>query len=152
MLTTHDHHVFVALMESKTINLTIKYVCSYIITLDTVLILQPTLCRQLYVNKQMITSPDSLSIVVNTKFYVFYCHKVEQILMIDAKMMYTYMTRLFHYLWFQIDNKLANGYTWRMIWYFTFTLVRKIMKQCYGIIQTFWITETPIFSGSDWYW
>ena len=70
MLTTHGYYVFVAVMESKTINLTIKYGCSYIITLDPALILQPTLCRQLYVNKQMITSPDPLLIIVNTELYV----------------------------------------------------------------------------------
>ena len=83
MLTTHHHHVFAAVMESKIINLTIKYVRSYLIThyltMDKALIIQPTWapCQWLYVSKQLITSLDSLSIVVNTELYVIYCHNLQ---------------------------------------------------------------------------
>ena len=92
MLTTHDHHVFVAVIKYKIINFTIKYVRSYIIThyliMDTALILQSTPCRKLYVYKQLITS-----LILFQLLLILNCYP-EQKLTTDVKMMYTYVTWL----------------------------------------------------------
>ena len=161
VLSTHNRHVFVVVMESKIINLKV----THYLTMDTVLTLQSTPWWQLYhqFNLTLITLP-YWTLTMFLKLCPCHMYGVEHKLMTYAKNE-VYIPDLIipqpvtaDWLYIQM---VVDEVTYVMTWHFTFTLVHiitilamlllwvnknmiQIMMEWYGTMQIFWITEGPI--------